>query len=127
MYGEALKSRLVYDGKSFHDWLTVMETERNPERLTEAVQAISVLAPEAGSEEAARALLRVMRAFGANTIRSDARGKLVDQSVQTLLRLEPTSVTKAVASEIERGNFNSRQFLSLLVGMMSSYAGQQGE
>ena len=50
----------VYDGKSYYAWLQVMETERSPTRLLEAVNAIALLAPETHSEQAASSLLRIM-------------------------------------------------------------------
>ncbi len=112
---EELKSRLVYDGKSYNDWLAVMDTERSPTRLIDAVTAISVLAPEAGSEEAARALLRIMRAFGSTIMDDSPQGKLVQQTQNTLLRMDPSGVAKAIASEIQQGNNRSREFLSMFV------------
>ncbi len=110
-----LNARLVYDGKSYYDWLTVADTERSPTRLLEAVNAILILAPEDNSEEAAGALLRIMRAFGSQTIDSSPQGNLIAQTLNTLQSLSPEGVVKAFAAEISEGNSNSREFLLLLL------------
>ena len=99
------KSQLVYDGKSYKDWLALIETERNPARLLDAVDAITALAPEAGSEEAATALLRLMRAFGTRNIYDTApQARLNKEVLQTLVRLDSSQVVKAIISEIKQGN-----------------------
>ena len=67
------------------------------------------------SEEAAGALLRIMRTFGSQTIDSSPQGNLIAQTLNTLQSLSPEGVVKAFAAEISEGNSNSREFLLLLL------------
>ncbi len=119
-YNQALKSRLVYDSKTYAEWLAIVDTERSPTRLLEAVNAIRILAPETNSEEAAGALLRIMRAFGSQTIDSSSQGQLIEQTLMTLQDLSPDAVAKALAVEISEGNRNSREFLLGFVGRVKT-------
>ncbi len=110
------KPRLVYDGRRYSEWLRILETERKPERLIDALTAVKVLGPEAGSEEAARAVLHVMRAFGSTSHDNSPEGKLIESAYQTLGRMHPPAVAKASVSEIREGNDRSRDFLTLFLG-----------
>lgn len=116
---DAVKPRLVYDGRRYNDWLRVLETERKPERLIDALTAVKVLGPEAGREDAARAVLRVMRAFGSTSYDSSPEGKLIENAYQTLGRMHPPAVAKALVSEIKDGNDRSRDFLTLFLGTIT--------
>jgi HEAT repeat protein len=113
---DASKPRLVYDSRTYSQWLKVLETERKPERLIDALTAVKVLGPEAGSEEAARAVLHVMRAFGSTSVDSSPEGKLIENAYQTLGRMHPPAVAKALVSEIREGNDRSRDFMKLFLG-----------
>jgi hypothetical protein len=118
---EGLKDRLVYDSKSYNQWMRILATERNPDQLVDAVKAITVLAPEAGGEDAAAALLRIMRAYPTRSRGMGQEmpgGKLGNQILVSLFSMEPNAVAKSIQQEISLGNANSRQFISLLV---SSY------
>ncbi len=110
------KPRLVYDGRRYSEWLRVLETERKPERLIDALTAVKVLGHEDGSEEAARAVLQAMRAFGSTSYDSSPEGKLIENAYQTLGRMHPPAVAKALVSEIRDGNDRSRDFLTLFLG-----------
>ncbi len=113
--------QLAYDGKMYLDWLQELRTERNPQRVLEGVKALAVLAPEAGSDDAAEVLIKVMRSYGVveDQYGGNEEEKYVAQISQqiyfTLLRMEPEAVAKAIAREINDGNTNSRQFLTFLV------------
>jgi hypothetical protein len=120
-----IRGRLVYDGKSWVEWMDLIQTERSPQRLTEAVAAMAALAPESGSEDVAMAMLHVMRAYGSRSFSTDSpQGRLIDQTYQTLLRMDPAIVISAICSEIYQGNDNSREFLILLVSTISQQAGR---
>ncbi|MHB0956717.1 MAG: serine/threonine protein kinase [Pirellulaceae bacterium] len=124
---EYQKLRLVYDGRTYYDWLTVVDTERNPTRLQEAVNAIRILVPENDAENAARALLRIMRAFGSQTIDgSSAQGNLIMQTLTTLRSLDPEGVVRACTDEMVQGNNNSREFLLLLLGNLRQHVQATG-
>jgi hypothetical protein len=53
----------TYDGKTFGEWLAVVETERNPLRLSDPVRSMAYLANGDKAEVAARAIFRLMRSY----------------------------------------------------------------
>jgi serine/threonine protein kinase len=106
---------LTYDGKTLEHCLSQLKSERNPERLIEAVRGITVLGIEESDEEAARAIFRIMRVFGSIVIDGGPRGKLIEASRQALWRMRADAVVPAMLDEITVGNDNSREFMIWMV------------
>ena len=102
---------LTYDGRTLRQWFAELETERKPERLTEAVRALMALGDEESAGEAARAVFRVMRRHGSMNFGNDARGKLIEASRQALWEMPPDAVIPAMIEEIRSGNEKSREFM----------------
>jgi hypothetical protein len=101
----------TYDGKHYEEWMSLLETERSPERLLEAVSAIKVLMPEGDDERVARSLLRAMQTFGSDESDGSPEGKLIEATDSLLFQLDPTSVGQAIVAELPNTNQRAARFL----------------
>ena len=101
-----------YDGKSSEEWMAILETERRPDRLVEAFEAIQVLRPKGEDERVARAILRCMR----NWERPRADGpnrKFMDEARSLFQFLDPVGVLQVIRAELPHLNNRQANFLSL--------------
>ena len=102
---------LMYNGKTLAQCLTLLNSERDPEQLAEAVRGAAVLAEGESAEEAARAIFRFMQVFGSMARDDSPRGKLIGASQEALWRMPADAVVPAMLDEITNGNDKSREFM----------------
>ena len=109
----SLASGPKYDGKTFNAWMAELDHERNPERLTQAVKALSTLNDETKAKRVVGALFAIMRRFGSKSYGSDAKGKLVEATHEAFWNDLPADmVAEAALQEITVGTRKSREFLN---------------
>lgn len=101
----------TYDGKYYEEWMSLIESERSPARLLEAVNAIQVIMPKGDDERVARSLLRAMQTFGSDESDGSPEGKLVEATDRLLFQLDPTSVGQAIVAELPNTNERAARFL----------------
>jgi serine/threonine protein kinase len=99
-----------YDGKSFDEWLTVLDVERSPARLADAFQALRLLYQDHQAEIVANRVLTVFRLASPNASFGDNRSILND-AMETLNALPTKVVQTAAANELASGNTRSRKFV----------------
>ena len=118
------KPNPTYDGKTYTQWINELQTERMPERLTEAIRAFASLG-EDDKELATRSaagIMQIMRRNGSNIIDSSPQGKLVQQALKVLLTMPSDIVIQATEDELREGNTRSRSFANLL--LQNAFYGQ---
>jgi len=104
----------TYDGKTVDQWCIELETERNLERVTEAVRASAAFPDEASAEKTTRAIFSMMRWHGSFTGGGADGRKLLEASREALWRMPPDAVVSAMLEEITNGNDKSRAFMNFL-------------
>ena len=104
----------TYDGKTLDQWYIELETERNLERLAEAVRATAACTDEASAEKSARAIFSLMRTHGSMGGDGAPRGQLVDPAQRALCQMPADGVIAAMLEEVANGNDKSREFVSWL-------------
>lgn len=108
----------TYDGKTYTQWLAELQTERKPERLTEAIRAFASLGEDDHelATRSASVIMLIMRRNGSNQSDDTPQGKLVQQAHTVLLQMPGEVVVDAIEVELREGNTRSRQFASMLLG-----------
>ena len=119
---------LRYDGRSFEEWRDEWKMELKPERRAEAINAFAAFGANGYGEEAAEAILEVMRgleitlgdaSFSESSFKKGAYvgNRLVKKSaiaaflpVLPAYRIPPEDATKVLSRELEIGNRNGRLF-----------------
>ena len=102
----------TYDGRLFEEWLAVVNTERSPDRLAEAVTALSILGKNKSDAEAARAIMKCLAPFSAESRgQKTSEGKLVDTTSHRFWLLDRKATTSVAADVIQGGNSSQRKFL----------------
>ena len=105
----------LYDGRPFEEWLHVVTTERSPERLVEAVQALTILGKSGRDVEAATAILSCVASFSPDRrLSKTPEGRLIDTIHERFWQLDRTALTPVLVDTILRGNSNQRQFILIL-------------
>ncbi len=105
----------LYDGRPFEEWLKVVSTERSPERLVEAVQALTILGKDGRDAEAATAILNCLAPFSPNSrLQKTPEGRLIDTIQDRFWQLDRPTLTPILVDSILRGNSNQRQFILVL-------------
>lgn len=122
-----LKS-LRYDGKSFDEWKNEWKTELKPERRAEAINAFAAFGANGYGEEAAEAILEVMRGIkmevsdanfnrdsfkkgsyvGTELVKKSAMAGFLN--VRPDYRIPPDDAVKVLSRELREGNRNGRLF-----------------
>ncbi len=131
-----LKS-LRYDGKSFEEWRREWTTELKPERRAEAVTAFAAFGANGYGEEAAEAILEVMRqleissddAFFNEPAFNEGKltgNKLIKHSAMAAFlphgrdfRIPAQDAVKVLSKELRTGGRNGRLFAVFALGIMS--------
>jgi len=104
-------AEITFDGRPFEEWRSVVATERSPERLVEAVQALTILGKHGRDAEAARAILSCLAPFKFNSVNKDDPTVALTVAVrQGLFKLDQKALMPAVAETILHGNSNQRRF-----------------
>lgn len=108
----ATKPKQLYDGRPFEEWLAVVNTERSPERLSEAVTALTILGKTGRDTEAAYALLKCLAPFPVNSRgQKTPEGRLVNTIDHRFWQLDRKATAPVAADLIENGNSSQRTFL----------------
>ncbi|MGZ0174394.1 MAG: protein kinase domain-containing protein, partial [Planctomycetales bacterium] len=102
---------LVFSGKTFEEWQRAVLTERNPEELEKAVQALCILGRNNRDAEAAATVLRVVEAFPCEIRRGSSEAELVASSIRYLRTLDATSIVPEVARATRSGGKNTRELI----------------
>lgn len=93
-----------YDGKTFAEWLDVARTERNPEMVLAAINAIGALSDETNEREAARMILQIVSRSGHEHSPTFTDSRRVFQRFQT------TPPITELIEILKTGNAVQRQF-----------------
>ena len=105
-----------YEGKSFDEWLAVLDVERSPARLTDALEALRLLGDQSRLETVADRVLKVFRvveipqasfAADSSTAKLQATAQRWFQAIRVAVR------QKRCADELRSGTLNSRRFILL--------------
>ena len=125
VFNGGIDTKEKYDGKSFEEWMAILETERSPDRLMEVFEAIQVVRPKGEDERVARAILRCMRDW--ERPQADGPNRKYMYGARSLIQfLDPVSVLQVIRSEIPHLNNRQANFLSLYFhtgfGESSDYA-----
>jgi len=97
-----------YDGKTFDEWRSIVQYERKPERLAEAVRAFSRLTDERHPEKTADALFEIMQRFG---IEDDTSKRELTQAVETAIqKLQPETLATALIKQLKTGVWRQLAF-----------------
>jgi hypothetical protein len=104
-----------YDGKTFDEWLAVLDVERSPARLADAFQALRLLHRDDQAEKVAQRVLAVFRLADPSASYGEpakANRRQISYDVIDLLGALPAKVVQAAAAiELGSGNSRSRRFL----------------
>lgn len=108
----ATRPSQLYDGRPFEEWLTVVNTERSPQRLAEAVTALTILGKNGRDTEAAKAILKCLAPFSADLRgQKTPEGQLVSTIDDRFWQLDRKATAPVAADLIEKGNSSQRKFL----------------
>jgi beta-lactamase regulating signal transducer with metallopeptidase domain len=131
---------LRYDGKSFEEWKREWKTELKPERRAEAINAFAAFGANGYGEEAAEAILEVMRGlemqlrdanFSESSFNKDTYvgTQLVKMSaiaaflhVRPDFRIPPDDAVEVLSRELKTGNRNGRRFAVFVLRNMGHEA-----
>ncbi len=103
----------IYDGRTLQDWLSSIRFERKPERLEEAMKAVSATVNHASNtrlvDQSIEAVFRMVREFGKR--HNDSGYASVNELAwMTLVRLPHDELFERVLLEVAEGNQQSRDF-----------------
>ena len=104
----APRATLTYDGRTIDEWLSILETERSPERLKTALDAIKQLGRESDSQKIVDAIMRLARIYGYKGGQFD----LFDKARGIFNRMPKEIVVDAVLRELKAPNQNIGGFLT---------------
>lgn len=101
----------TYDGRTYAEWLTELKTEKKAERMMDATKALLTLGSTDQSEEAAKAIIQIMRTHGSIVEDGSSQGKLIGLVREELQKMPADAFWAAVKEELQHGNHRSREFL----------------
>ncbi|MCA9201204.1 MAG: serine/threonine protein kinase, partial [Planctomycetales bacterium] len=101
----------TYDGRTYAEWLTELKTEKKAERMMDATKALLTLGSTDQSEEAAKAIIQIMRTHGSIVEDGSSQGKLIGFVREELQKMPADAFWAAVKEELQYGNHRSREFL----------------
>ena len=110
--------KTLYDGRRYAEWLAMLEVERKPEVLTEAVRALASLSDEDPmlAEKSVTSIVRLMRRFGSRVIAQDPRSQLIMNCQTVLVSMPADIVVNILKNEITAGNTRSLTFVNYVLG-----------
>ena len=114
---QSVPSELTYDGVTYGDWLRLLETERKPERLAAAMEAVSQLAIEKDVPRIARMIFLAEGGF-----EREKNKAVVDAGRAALNRLPaPVVFAELVAALSDTESYRSgRDFQAEVIGLVGS-------
>ncbi len=84
------RSGPTYNGVTLSEWFLLLEFERNPEKIVEAVMAMHYLKDQADARQLTKTIIRLMRFQGSST--SDHDGNVIMNGSVLLLKLLPSEI-----------------------------------
>jgi RNA polymerase sigma factor (sigma-70 family) len=102
------KESLRYGGKTFDEWHTTLATDLKPEVRTEAIKALSAFGANGYGQEAATAIVELMRQY--DMIRTDQDDTKVVQAAQAGMRKIGPDAESVLIQELKKGKSNGRLF-----------------
>ena len=106
-----------YEGKTFDEWLAILEVERSPARLTDALEALRLLGDQSRAEMVADRVLKAFRVVEIPRVfftgADPATTKLLDTSQRWFKTLRVPVLQKVCAAELGNGTVSSRKFILL--------------
>lgn len=93
---DADKDALRYDGKPFEYWRTYMRTELKSERRIEGLRALAAFGVRGHAEEAAKAIVEVVKdygsdAYGGNAERATPDQKVILEATEAVFKIGPAA------------------------------------
>ncbi len=131
---------LRYDGKSFREWQWELKMELKPQRRAEAINALAAFGASGYGEEAASAIIEVMRrleitprdaSLNAAALRKGeaAGSSLVNQTAMAAFvelpnayRIPPAAAVEVLSRELREGNRSGRLFAVFVLQHMGQEA-----
>lgn len=99
----------LYSGKSWDQWRSTLNQERNPEKLAEAVAALRALATEDQIEETVELMFKVNDGFDKRAIGGNPESVLFEASTRALGRLGAPALP-FITEQLKNGDSNRRHF-----------------
>ena len=84
------ETEATYNSVTLSQWMRLLETERNLEKIAEAVKAMNHLMDQADPTQLTRAILRIMRVHGSRT--GDVTTSVIRNGSVNLLKLLPCEI-----------------------------------
>jgi HEAT repeat protein/beta-lactamase regulating signal transducer with metallopeptidase domain len=103
------KTTLRYGGKGFEQWREELATELKPETRIEGIKALSAFGANSYGEEAAKAILEVIRGYDVTLNNSDDN-RVIGAAVEGLAKIGPEAQA-ALLAELKEGKRNGRRFV----------------
>ncbi len=104
------KVELHYDGKSFDQWRTQLQTDLSPTLRKEAMYAMAEFAAHGYGKEAAEVIFETMSNYSVWTIDNSAEGQLKQAALFAAKRVATADRLPAIAEALTSGNKNERLF-----------------
>jgi hypothetical protein len=102
---------LHYDGKTFEQWRTQLQTDLSPTLRREAISAIGEFAAHGYGKETAELLVDTMRDYSVWTLgKNSPEGSLKTAAVEAARRIPAAERLPAIAEALTSGNKNQRLF-----------------
>ena len=102
----------LYDGKSFDEWFAVLDTERSPARLCDAVEALRLLGQESQAATVAARILNLTRTVEIPPQFGNTNRPVLHNEVRRFFKSLSNEVAQqAFGEELRNGNTRSRKFL----------------
>ncbi|MCA9064939.1 MAG: serine/threonine protein kinase, partial [Planctomycetaceae bacterium] len=119
---------LVFEGRTFEQWKQILDTERSPAELENAVAALCILAKGNREDEAARAVLQVVRRYPATLSPRTPESFLIASAVRYLREVDPSMIEPAICDELAKAEGSGPAFVldKLIEGRTSMFAGRGG-
>lgn len=99
----------LYDGRTFANWVRILETDRSPKVAVEGINALVELADDSTRETALRAIVRTTRHLSFERV-GGAHDRAVVSALYVLTNSAPELKQRILMEELESGNSASRQF-----------------
>ncbi|MGZ0174779.1 MAG: hypothetical protein ACKVHE_35215, partial [Planctomycetales bacterium] len=123
----ATKPNQLYDGRPFAEWLSVVNTERSPERLAEAVNAIAILGKGGRDSEAAFAIFKCISHFSGRQLSNAEVANLLATCDKRLFELDDHELASVILEIIHGGTSNQRwHILTRLRNQVESWHTSRG-
>lgn len=93
-----------YEGKSFDEWLAILDTERSPKHLVDAIEALRLLGRDTHADQVAERVLKIARVV-------DAGQTIYGATYKLFSNLPDAVAQRAFANELRNGTARSRKFV----------------